>query len=272
MEGYNPPKRIAELLSETAQAKCKLSWLQLVILGILAGAYIGFGAELSTIVAYDMSERLGSGMARFMAGSVFSVGLMLVVIGGAELFTGNCLMAVGLAGGKIPRMKMLKNWFWVYFANFAGSLVLVGITFGAGLWKVGGMGVGIKAVEVALSKCNLGWWEALFRGIGCNWLVCLAVWLAAGSNSVVGKIFGIYFPIMAFVASGFEHSIANMYFIPMGIFLKGTLVATKAGVDLANLSWGGFLLRNLIPVTIGNIIGGAFFVGILYRIAYLGKE
>ena len=272
MEGFNPPKKIAELVSETTQAKCKLSWFQLVILGILAGAYIGFGAELSTMVTYDMSERLGSGMARFMAGSVFSVGLMLVVIGGAELFTGNCLMALGLVGGKIPRLKMLKNWFWVYFANFVGSLVLVGIMFGAGLWKAGGMEAGIRAMEIASSKCNLGWWEALFRGIGCNWLVCLAVWLAMSSNSIVGKIFGIYFPIMAFVASGFEHSIANMYFIPMGIFLKTTMVAAKSGLDLANLSWGGFFLRNLIPVTIGNIIGGAFFVGILYRIVYLGKE
>jgi len=272
MEGFNPPKRIAELVSETAQAKCKLSWLQLLILGILAGAYIGFGAELSTIVTYDMSERLGSGMARFMAGSAFSVGLMLVVIGGAELFTGNCLMALGLAGGKITHIKMVKNWFWVYFANFVGSLALVGIMFGGGLWKVGEMGVGIRALEIALSKCNLGWWEAFFRGIGCNWLVCLAIWLAMSSNSVVGKIFGIYFPIMAFVASGFEHSIANMYFIPMGILLKNTLVAAKAGLDLANLSWGGFFLRNLIPVTIGNIIGGAFFVGILYRIVYLGKD
>ncbi len=272
MEGYNLPRRIAELVSESAQAKCKLSWLQLVILGMLAGAYIGFGAELSTIVTYDMSERLGSGMARFMAGSVFSVGLMLVVIGGAELFTGNCLMALGLAGGKVAHIKMVKNWFWVYFANFVGSLVLVGIMFGAGLWKAGEMGVGIKAMEIAWSKCNIGWWEALFRGIGCNWLVCLAVWLAMSSNSVVGKIFGIYFPIMAFVASGFEHSIANMYFIPMGIFLKSTVVATKTGLDLANLSWGGFLVKNLIPVTIGNMIGGAFFVGILYKIAYLGKE
>jgi formate/nitrite transporter len=272
MEGFNPPRKIVQLVSETAQAKCKLSWLQLVILGILAGAYIGFGAELSTIVTYDMSERLGSGMARFMAGSVFSVGLMLVVIGGAELFTGNCLMALGLAGGKIPYMKMAKNWFWVYLANFVGALVLVGIMFAAGLWKVGGMGVGIRAMEIASSKCNLGWWEALFRGIGCNWLVCLAVWLAMSSNSIVGKIFGIYFPIMAFVASGFEHSIANMYFIPMGIFLKTTLVAAKSGLDLVNLSWGGFLFRNLIPVTIGNIIGGAFFVGILYRMVYLRKN
>jgi len=272
MEGFNPPRKIAELVSETALEKAKLSWLQLIILGILAGVYIGFGAELSTIVTYDMGERLGSGMARFMAGSVFSVGLMLVVIGGAELFTGNCLMALGVADGKIRCRKMLKNWFLVYFANFIGSLILAGFIFGAGLWKVGEMGVGSTALEIALSKCNLGWWEAFFRGIGCNWLVCLAVWLAMSSNSVVGKIFGIYFPIMAFVASGFEHSVANMYFIPMGIFLKNTLLVAKTGLDLANLSWAGFFLRNLIPVTIGNIIGGAFFVGILYRIVYFGEK
>jgi formate/nitrite transporter len=272
MEEFNPPKKIAELVSETARTKAKLSWLQLLILGIFAGVYIGFGAELSTIVTYDMEQLLGSGMARFMAGSVFSVGLMLVVIGGAELFTGNCLMTLGVADGKIRCIEMLKNWFWVYFANFIGSLILVGLMLGAGLWKLGKMGVGSKALEIALSKCNLGWWEAFFRGIGCNWLVCLAVWLAMSSNSVVGKIFGIYFPITAFVASGFEHSVANMYFIPMGIFLKNTLVAAKTGLDLGNLNWAGFFLRNLIPVTLGNIIGGAFFVGILYRIVYLGKE
>jgi len=272
MEGFNPPRKITELVSETCQVKAKLSWLQLLILGIFAGVYVGFGAELSTIVTYDMGERLGSGMARFMAGSVFSVGLMLVVIGGAELFTGNCLMALAVADRKINCIEMLKNSFWVYLANFIGSLILVGIMLGAGLWKVGEMGVGSKALEIALYKCNLGWWEAFFRGIGCNWLVCLAVWLAMSSNSVVGKIFGIYFPIMAFVASGFEHSIANMYFIPMGILLKNTLVAAKTGLDLANLSWGGFFLRNLIPVTIGNIISGAFFVGILYKIVYLGKN
>jgi len=272
MEGFNPPKKIAELVSQTGQAKVELSLLQVLILGILAGIYIGFGAELSTIVTYDMSERLGNGMARFMAGSVFSVGLMLVVIGGAELFTGNCLMALGLAGGKIRCVDMLKNWFGVYFANFIGSLVLVGLMLGAGLWKVGEMGVGSKALEIALSKCNLGWGEAFFRGIGCNTLVCLAIWLAMSSNSVEGKILGIYFPIMAFVASGFEHSIANMYFVPVGIFLKNTLAATKANLDLSTLTWSGFLIRNLIPVTIGNIVGGSLFVGILYRIVYLGKE
>jgi len=272
MDGFNPPRKIAELVSETAQAKAKLSWLQFLILGILAGIYIGLGAELSTIVTYDMSEHLGAGMARFMAGSVFSVGLMLVVIGGAELFTGNCLMALGLAERKVRCGGMLKNWLWVYLANFFGSLILVGVTYGSGLWKAGEMGAGIKALEIAAYKCNLGWWEAFFRGIGCNLLVCLAVWLATGSNSVVGKIFGIYFPIMAFVASGFEHSIANMYFVPMGIFLKNTIAVSKVGVDLVNLSWGGFLFKNLIPVTIGNIIGGAFFVGIPYRLAYLKKN
>ena len=272
MEAFNPPRKIAEMVSEATQAKCNLSWVQLVILGMLAGVYIGFGAELSTIVTYDMSERLGVGMARFMAGSVFSVGLMLVVIGGAELFTGNCLMALGAAGGKIKCTKMAENWFWVYFANFAGSLLLVGLIFGAGLWKVGGMGVGISAMEIAWSKCNLGWWEAFFRGIGCNWLVCLAVWLAMGSSSIVGKIFGIYFPIMAFVASGFEHSVANMYFIPMGILLKTTALASRTNLDLSNLTWAGFLVRNLVPVTLGNIVGGAFFVGILYRLAYLKKN
>ena len=210
-----------------------------------------------------------------MAGSVFSVGLILVVIAGAELFTGNNLLTMCVLGKRISLKRMIKSWGLVYLANFVGSIILVWIMYGSGLWKVGNFGVGAKALSIANAKVNLSWVEAFCRGIGCNWLVCLAVWMALSSRNVIGKIFAIYFPIMAFVASGFEHSIANMYFIPMGIYLKGNsavVAAANLTGKLNNLNWGSFWIRNEIPVTLGNIVGGAFFVGVLYWLIYCKED
>jgi len=170
---------------------------------------------------------------------------------------------------------MMWNWFFVYFANFAGAILLVIIMYYSGLWKAGNLGVGIAALETAVAKVNLSFLEAFCRGIGCNWLVCLAVWLAIAGKDSISKIFGIYFPIMAFVASGFEHSVANMYFIPIGLFLKGNAaVVNAAGLTqtLDSLTWSSFLIRNLVPVTLGNIVGGALFVGGIYYLAYLRKH
>jgi len=240
-------------------------------LGILAGAFIGFGAELSTMITSDLSKYLGIGFSKFMGGSAFSVGLILVVIAGAELFTGNNLMAFSSLDGKISWKRLLSRWGWVYLANFVGSMILVWIMYGSGLWKVGSFSVGAKALNIANAKVNLSGMEAFCRGIGCNWLVCLAVWMALSSRNVIGKIFAIYFPIMAFVASGFEHSIANMYFIPLGIYLKGnSAVVSAANLSgkLSNLNWIGFWIKNEIPVTLGNIVGGAFFVSFLYWLVY----
>jgi len=274
--GFLAPGEVAKAIIGVGKAKASLSVMQMVILGILAGAFIGFGSELATMVSFDMSKFLGVGFAKFIFGSVFSVGLILVVIAGAELFTGNNLIFIGVLTGDVKFSKMLNNWFWVYVANFIGSLLLVWIMYATGLWKTGDFGVGAKALAIANGKVNLAWGAAFARAIGCNWLVCLAVWLAVASKDVVGKIFAIYFPIMAFVASGFEHSVANMYFVPMGIALKAndSVVAAAGLTDkLANLTWGGFIANNLIPVTLGNIVGGAFFVSALYWAAYLkGKK
>lgn len=274
--GFLAPAEVAKAIIGVGKAKTSLSVMQMIILGILAGAFIGFGSELATMVSFDMSKFLGVGFAKFIFGSVFSVGLILVVIAGAELFTGNNLIFVGVLTGDAKFSKMLNNWFWVYIANFIGSLLLVWLMYATGLWKTGDFGVGVKALAIANGKVNLAWGAAFARAIGCNWLVCLAVWLAVASKDVVGKIFAIYFPIMAFVASGFEHSIANMYFIPMGILLKNNAdVVAAAGLTdkLANLTWGGFFVNNLIPVTLGNIVGGAFFVSTLYWAVYLkGKK
>jgi len=270
------PGGVAKAIIGVGKAKTSLSVMQMIVLGILAGAFIGFGSELATMVSFDMSKYLGVGFTKFIFGSVFSVGLILVVIAGAELFTGNSLIFVSVLNGDVKVGKLLNNWFWVYLANFAGSLILVWIMYASGLWKTGNLGVGVKALAIANAKVNLSWGSAFARAIGCNWLVCLAVWLAVASKDVVGKIFAIYFPIMAFVTSGFEHCVANMYFVPMGLLLKGNIdVVAAAGLTgkLANLTWGGFIANNLIPVTLGNIVGGAFFVSTLYWAVYLkGKK
>lgn len=247
---------------------------KLILLGILAGLYIGFGSHLYTVVTHDISKYLGMGLSKFMGGSVFSVGLVLVVLAGAELFTGNSLMSISLFRRKITWFDLARNWSVVFSANFAGSILLVVIVYFGGLYKMGDFGVGTYALNIAVAKVNLGFLEAFLRGIACNILVVLAVWLAISGKDLVSKIAGIYFPIMAFVASGFEHSIANMYFIPMGLLLKGNaqvLSAGGLGHGVESLTWSSFLINNLLPVTLGNIVGGAIFIGGIYYFVYLRK-
>ena len=265
------PKTIAETVASTiGVGKVTSPWLTVTVLGILAGSYIGFGGLLSTSVTFDMAGFLGVGFTKIMAGSAFSLGLMLVVIAGAELFTGNNLMVSSVLSREITFSAMLKRWGLVYLANLAGSLVIAAIFYFSGLWKTGNGALGAAAVGIAAKKVSLGFNEALFRGVGCNWLVCLAVWMALAARQTIGKIFAIFFPIMGFVAIGFEHCVANMYFIPAGIFLKNWAhmpAIQDAAPDALN--WIGFAWNNLVPVTIGNIIGGGVFVGMSYWGAYL---
>jgi len=269
---YNTPQQVAETVTNMGKTKGNLPILQMLILGILAGVYISFGAQLATMVLTGTASSMGIGMAKFMGGAVFSVGLMLVVIGGAELFTGNNLMIVGMVSGKITIKELSYNWFFVYIANFLGSILIVYLMYYTDLWKTGANANAQTALNIAAGKVNLTWSEAFFRGIGCNWLVCLAVWLAIAAKDISGKILGIFFPIMAFVASGFEHCVANMYFIPYGIILKADPALAEQvgnlGQKAANLNWTGFFVDNLIPVTLGNILGGAIFVGIAYFFVY----
>jgi formate/nitrite transporter len=265
------PKTIAETVASTVSVgKATSPWLSVFVLGILAGAYIGFGGLLSTTVTFDMAARVGIGLTKFLSGAAFSLGLMLVVIAGAELFTGNNLMVSSVMTKNITFGTMVERWALVYGANFIGSILLALIFYFSGLWRTGNGALGSAAVGIAYAKVNLGFVEALVRGIGCNWLVCLAVWMALASRQIIGKIFAIFFPIMGFVAIGFEHCIANMYFIPTGIFLhQWAGVAGPTAFDPASLGWISFLWKNLLPVTIGNIIGGAVFVGMSYWSAYL---
>ncbi len=265
----NSPATVAEALANTVGvAKTKASFSYLLIMGIFAGVYIAFGAQLATIVGHDIPAYLGVGITKLIFGGVFSVGLMLVVIAGAELFTGNNLIMLSVLNKKASLGSMLRNWGIVYFANLLGSLLIVVLVHYSGLLGVNGGAVGAKAVGIAAAKVNLAFLPAFARAILCNWLVCLAVWLAVAAKTVIGKIFACFFPIMAFVASGFEHSVANMYFIPIGMINKG-MAAT--GLDVSNLNLSGFI-GNLIPVTLGNIVGGAFFVSTLYYFVFLKNK
>ncbi len=279
------PAEIAVAAANAGKAKAEMAIGKLIVLGILAGVYIGFGANLATKIG--AASDAGSSANVFLFGAVFSVGLMLVVIAGAELFTGNNMACmISALNGQASWGGLLYNWVVVYLANFAGSVLLVYIIFCGMYWcqadpatgAIGLSAMGAKAVGIAQSKMSLTWSAAFFRGIGCNWLVCLAVWLAFASKDVVGKIFGIFFPIMAFVSSGFEHCVANMFFIPMGLTIASAAPAAVAEKFAMTpeavgqfFSYGTFVNANLIPVTLGNIVGGAIFVGMFYWFTYLRK-
>jgi formate/nitrite transporter len=251
---------IAEAASALGKIKTEIGWGKLLVLGFLAGAYIAFGSQLAVTAAAGAPwpEQL-PGIQKLVFGAVFPVGLMLVVIAGSELFTGNCLLpTIACLKCKAKWLGLLRNWVASYLGNFIGSV------FCAYFLAVA-TGLFLKSpymdyiTSIAQAKCGLSFTQAFLRGVGCNWLVCLAVWLAIGSEDIVGKIFAIQFPIMAFVALGFEHSVANMFFIPAAIFAT------------AGVTWSAFLLHNLLPVTLGNIVGGAFFVGGIYWWVYLRK-
>jgi formate/nitrite transporter len=265
------PKNIAETFAQTiGVAKATSPWFTVAVLGILGGAYIALGGLLSATMTFDATAKVGIGITKFIAGAAFSVGLMLVVIAGAELFTGNNLMVSSVMSGEISFATMIKRWGLVFVTNFIGALLIVILFYYSGLWKTGDGALGMAAVKTAYAKVGLSFGEALWRGIGCNWLVCLAVWMALSARQTIGKIFAIFFPVMAFVAMGFEHCIANMYFIPAGILLSHFAPLPEIhGMDLSVLNWSNFLWKNMLPVTIGNIIGGSVFVGMSYWGAYL---
>jgi formate/nitrite transporter len=264
---FNAPAQIQKNLIGVGVMKAGLPVSKMIFLGIFAGCYIGFGAQLCTTVCTGWDGAF-FGLMKFLGGAVFSTGLMLVVISGAELFTGNCLMPTALLEKKITFGAMMKNWVIVWIANLVGSVLLA--------WMVSGMSalnngaVGATAINIAGAKCALASSEIFFRAIMCNWLVCLAIVLAMASNDIVGKVFGIFFPIMAFVAMGFEHSVANMFFIPSGLIAK----ALPKAVELANPAMVSVLTvgnaaRNITLATLGNIVGGSIMVSCIYWFVYV---
>ncbi len=270
-DAYQPAQMVCRL-EDTCMTKTSRDTLSTALLGILAGFFIGLGAVFCTLVTTDIG--LGFGLGKLLGGLAFSLGLILVVVAGAELFTGNSLIVTPWLSTRVSGSALLRNWAIVYFANFAGALILVGIVVGARFWALDGFAVGANALAIASGKTSLAFVPALCRGIICNVLVCLAVWMCLAARSVTEKILAVVFPITAFVACGFEHSIANMFFIPMGIAMAGQAqVVQAAGLtasQIANVSVLG-LVHNLIPVTIGNIIGGSS-VGIIYWLIFLRKE
>lgn len=241
--------QIAKKLDDLVEKKSQASIAEMLLLGLLAGVYIGFGAMAATTVSAFGDMPIG--LTKFLAASVFCVGLILVIIPGSELFTGNVLMVTGLVDRKLTMGKVLRCWFFVYFGNFLGSVLLAWGIFGSGLLGSSEAlnAVGKTAIAIAEKKMELGVVEAFLRGVFCNMLVCLAVILAISARFVHGKVMGIYFPVMVFVLCGFEHSIANMYFLPVGLLAKG-----------AFLSEFPRMFSNLIPVTLGNIVGGLLVV------------
>lgn len=275
MKNFLTPEELAPALVSWGENKAAKSILQLILLGFLAGAYIGFAAHLATVVGTGAFAWIG--LKKFFIGAVFSVGLMLVIIPGSELWTGSTMMTTALLEKRITFTQLIKNWFWVYLGNLLGSIFLAwmiasqtGLLDGA----FGGTALQIASAkisaEVAGSTHNMAYF---FRAIGCNWLVCLAVLLAMSAQEISGKVLGIFFPIMAFVSAGFEHAIANMYFIPAGIFSKQLTKAVAAsGLNptlLDQLNWTSMWHSNLITVTLGNFVGGGIFVGAIYWWVYL---
>jgi formate transporter len=269
-----PPPQMAEKAEDVGVAKANMDFMTTLGLSILAGAFIALGAMFATTVTAGAEGNISYGLIRLLAGLSFCLGLVLVVIAGAELFTGNNLIIMAFVSGKVTVTKLLRNWAIVYTGNFIGSIAtaLIMVVCGRYNWAHGL--IFLNALNIAHGKCSKSFIELLFLGIVCNALVCLAIWMCFGARSTMDKIFSIIFPITAFVAGGFEHSVANMYFIPVALFDKAVapeqtwLDIGKTAADFPNLTWNNFFFVNLIPVTLGNIIGGAFLVGLVYWVCY----
>lgn len=257
---FKSPGDTARAVAATGGVKNSSKLSHTILLSFLAGAYIAFGGLLAEVANAGMvAAGFPIGLSKFVFGAVFPVGLILVVIAGSELFTGNVMyMIMGLLHGKASAKGLARNWIVSWIFNFVGALFVAYVLAYMGGIITSDPAIQAGAIKVATAKVGLSWDAAFIRAIGCNWLVCLAVYLAFASDDIIGKIFGIWFPIMAFVTIGFEHSVANMFFIPLGMFLGGE-----------GITWATMIWNNLIPVTLGNIVGGGLFVACIYYFVYL---
>jgi formate/nitrite transporter len=268
------PLETLDFTSDLGVTKANRKVYQQFILAFFAGCFIAFGAEGSNMAVCNLLGSAASyGVGKALQGLVFGVGLMLVLIAGAELFTGNCLMFVSVLDKKLKMRKMLLSWLIVYVGNWVGGVFIAWLMAQSGLFSSAGGALASLTINIAYGKVNLHFWPAFVMGILCNWLVCLAVWVSFSTKDAIAKMFACTFIIGLFVCSGFEHSVANMYYIASGLFAKGNpawvnaWLAAKAGrtPDMLNaLNWGTFFYKNLLPVTLGNIVGGSGFVGLLY--------
>lgn len=267
------PAEMAERAEYVGVRKAEMPLVTTLVLAVLAGAFIALGSVFATTVAAGTGGVVPFGLARLLTGFVFSLGLILVVVGGAELFTGNNLIVMAWASGKISTVALLRNWGLVYLGNFVGSVGTAVLVLLSGQYAFGGGAVGASALGIAAAKVNLTFIQAFALGVLCNALVCLAIWMSFSARSTVDKIAVILFPIAAFVTAGFEHSVANMYFVPIAILIKSLDpgFALGTGLDLSRLTWPDFLLHNLVPVTLGNIVGGAVLVAVVYWFVFLRR-
>ena len=283
------PPAMAAKAEDLGVKKANLAPINMFVLAVLAGAFIGIGAIFATTVsaggmavkdaagAAAFSTGMPYGITRLLTGLVFSVGLILVIVGGAELFTGNTLITIAFASKKVTVTQLLSNWTIVYIGNFVGSILTAVFVFLGKQYSFGNGAIGLAALNIGEAKTALTFVQAVALGIMCNALVCMAVWMCYSARSTTDKILAIIPPIATFVAAGFEHSIANMYFIPLALFVKGSgdtaffEAIGRTAESFPHLTWGNFFIANLLPVTIGNIIGGALMVGLIYWFVYLRK-
>ena len=266
------PAQTLEAIMTGAETKAAMPLKRLIIFGIFAGAYIALAGAGSNMAAFNLlSDSETFGIGKILSGAIFTVGLIMVVLGGAELFTGNTTMIAAAIDKRITLSSMLRNWVIVYICNFIGGVLIAFMVYYSGVLSSGEGMLGAVTVKIAAGKVNMDFGPALVSGVLCNWLVCMAVWMSTGAQTTVGKILSIFFPIWLFATAGFEHSIANMYFIPAGIFASSNQLFTAlsgVGSDaLSNLTWSGMFIYNLLPVTLGNLIGGAVCVAIGYYTA-----
>jgi formate transporter len=284
------PADMAARAEQGGIKKAHLDFPHMLILAVLAGAFIALGALFATTVTAGSSvvtdadggvaflAGLPYGVVRLLSGVAFSLGLILVVVAGAELFTGNNLIIMAWAGKKVSTLRLLANWATVWVGNFVGAVATAGLMLATGQYRFSHGTVGAAILSTAQAKAGLGFGQALALGVMCNALVCLAVWLTFSARSTTDKILAIIPPVTAFVAAGFEHCVANMYFIPLGLFVKATAPQSfwteigKTAADYPDLTWGNLFTNNLIPVTIGNVIGGTLLVGAVYWFVYLHKK
>lgn len=266
------PAEVAKNYINTGKGKVNTPISKMFLLAIMAGAFIAIGGIASTTASVSVEQ---ASVAKFLSGCVFPGGLTMVLLAGSELFTGNNLLVIPLLEKEVTLGGVLKNWVVVYLGNLVGSiLIAAGVIFGHTPALFGNK-LAVSIISTAVGKCSMTFSEALIRGILCNFLVCIAVWISFAAKDVAGKIIGLFFPIMMFVTCGFEHSVANMYYISAGIMAKGLPqfadAADEAGIDFNAVTVANMFGKNLLPVTIGNIIGGAICVGCTYWFIYLRK-
>jgi formate/nitrite transporter len=276
VKNYFMPSEIVDVAIATGIKKVSTPYYKEFVLAILAGAFIAFASEGSNMAAYNLlanPETFGLGKA--LAGAIFGTGLMMVIVAGAEMFTGQTLIVAAVMDKKVKIPKMLINWVLVWIGNLVGGLLLAYMMHNSGLFNSSAGLLGGMTIKIAAYKTSLPFMSAFWLGVMCNWLVCLAVWMSFAAKDITGKLLAIFFPIWLFITSGFEHSVANMYYIPAGIFAKSNPKWVQAAMDhgvtqdmLNDLNWTNFFLVNELPVTLGNIVGGGLLVAGVYWFVY----